>query len=256
MTIFSRAVDDLISLPALLLVLGTGVYFLWRRPTARWPRAYLTAALAFYTVLSIPIVPYGGALLLGYKYRPLTVGPGGDISAVVLLGAGVETVEGGDHQQLPLLDTVGANRTLEASRVYRMLNRPWVISSGGSRSSERASSAATMADALVRLGVPADRILQERRSLTTSDEGELIAPMLRQLHAERFVLVTTRSHMRRSEAVFRAQHLDPVPAIVPDRIEPGRLLSFLVPDVDGLRLSRALFHECVGLIYYRLRGVI
>jgi uncharacterized SAM-binding protein YcdF (DUF218 family) len=256
MTIFSRAVDDLISLPALLVLLMTGIYFLWKRRTAMWPRVYLTATLVAYGVLSIPIVPYGGALMLGYGYHPLTSSPLGEISAVVLLGAGVETVEGEDHQQLWLLDTVGASRTLEASRVYRMLNRPWVISSGGSSTSERASSAAVMADALVRLGVPAERILQESRSLTTYDEAVLIAPMLRQLRAERFVLVTTRSHMRRSMAVFRAQHLDPVPAIVPDRIAPGRIGAFLVPDVDGLRLSRALRHECVGLNSDRPRGAI
>lgn len=256
MTIFSRAANDLITLPGFLVLLAVSLRFVWRRPQAFPPRFFVTAVVVVYALLAVPLVPYAGARLLASGYRPFAPLPGDDIRAVVLLGAGVETVEGADHQQLALLDSVGADRTLEAARVYRTLNQPWVISSGGTRHPEQPSSAATMADALIRLGVRADRIVQEDRSTTTYDEAVFIAPMLRQLNAERFVLVTTRSHMPRSEAVFRAQHLDPVPAIVPDSIQPGRLASFLTPDVDGLKLSHALLHELVGLIYYRVRGFI
>jgi len=111
-----------------------------------------------------------------------------------------------------------------------------------------------MRDSLVRLGVPASRIIVEARSVNTHDEAVLIAPMLRNLHAERFVLVTTRSHMPRSEAVFRAQKLAPIPAVVPGTIDVASYPRFLPPDLRGLEWSNALAHEGIGLLYYRWRG--
>jgi uncharacterized SAM-binding protein YcdF (DUF218 family) len=249
----SRVSTDLVTLPGLFLFLAVALVFVWRRPHARLPRVLLSLVVASYAAFSVPLVPYLGGRLLARGYHLFSPDQGHGIRAVVLLGSGVQTIEGWD-QQLGLLDEVGAERTLEAARVYRMLDEPWLISSGGSRNPRQPSSAAMMADALVRLGVRRDRILLEDRSMTTHDEAVFIAPMLHRIGAPRFVLVTTRSHMPRSEAVFRAQHVDPVPAIVPDPVYLSHLPTLLVPDPDGLRSTRALIHEIGGLIYYRVRG--
>jgi uncharacterized SAM-binding protein YcdF (DUF218 family) len=246
---------DLATLPAFFVFLAAALVFVWRRPYDVPPRVLLSVVVVFYAVLSVPLVPYLGARLLAGGYRSFVPHQGDEIRAVVLLGAGVETIEDSD-QQIGLLDSVGAERTLEAARVYRLLNEPWLISSGGSRNPRQPSSAVIMADALVRLGVRRDRILLEDRSITTHDEAVFIAQMLRQIGSQRFVLVTTRSHMPRSEAVFRAQHVDPVPAIVPDAVLPSRLPLLLIPDADGLKSTRALIHEVGGLIYYRVRGFL
>src|ERR1035437_1540151 len=108
--------------------------------------------------------------------------------------------------------------------------------------------------ALVQLGVPADRIVLESESVNTHDEAVLVAPMLRALHVDRVVVVTSDIHMRRSMATFRGAGLDAVPAIAPDPFNSESRVRSFVPTTEGLRFTGGVVHEYVGLAYYRVRG--
>jgi uncharacterized SAM-binding protein YcdF (DUF218 family) len=241
------------------LLLGAAVALgLWLPLTRRAARLVFTAALALLTVASVPIVPYQ-LLEAVAPYRPFVAATLPDAHAIVLLGAAITTVLGREND-MRVLTPVAATRVLEAARVYHLLNnRAPIISSGGVSRPGRArqASAIAMRDALVELGIPADHIIVETESLSTHDEAVVVAPMLRRLGAERFVLVTSHSHMPRSERTFRAQGLDPVPAPAPD-FPPDFPDSAQVrryrPDYEGLRLSGALLHEGGGLLYYAWRG--
>ena len=255
MTLFSTVISNLVSVSAVFACLTIALVGLWRRPDRRGPRLWLTLVVVGYGVAAVPIVPYVASRAFGHVYSPIAAGAAPrDVGAIVVLGAGTQIVQG-PEQQTALLDAVGAGRVLEAARLYRALDAPWIISSGGTRRRDaRLSSAATMKATLVSLGVDPERILLESRSLTTRDEAALIAPMLRQLHSERFILVTNRTHMPRSVGSFRRERLEPIPAIVPDGLENAQWRELLLPNPEGLRLSHALLHELLGLGYYRARG--
>lgn len=254
-SVLNQFVDKILSWEGFVTCLVIGLIGLWWRPGSRVARAWLTAVVAGFGLLSVEIVPYATTKALWRQYRPFVPPPGEDLSVVVLLAAGSETVVGSD-QRLGILTQVGAGRVLEAARVYRSLNAPWVISSGGRGAGGRETGAATMKTALVHLGVDPARIRLESSSRSTYEQGVLIAPMLRELRAERFVLVTTRSHMQRSLGVFRAQGLTPMPAVAPDEFSGIQWPESFRFTIYGLQRSDALFHELVGLAYYWWRGWI
>ena len=210
--------------------------------------------------MSVPAIPYAVNETVWNPDRAFVSTDLPDARVVVLLGAATTTVLG-RQDDLRILSPVAAARVLEAARVYRALPMPWVISSGGMAAPSRARQppALAMRDALVGLGVPADRIITEARSRTTYEEGTLIAPILKSLGAERFVLVTSQSHMPRATRVFAAQGMTVVPATAPDfppdfKRDAG--WGIFWPDAEGLRLSGALIHEWAGLLNYRWHGWI
>lgn len=245
---------SLISLDIILASWALALALMWRRPDRAWPRRVMLVALLAGVLVTIPAIPYAMSSALGRSYGQVLADEPAPLRAVVLLGAGTQIVEAGGRR-LALLDGVGAGRVLEAARVYAVLDRPVVVSSGGARRhAPELSSGAVMRDQLIALDVDPSRIIVEDRSLTTRDEAVLIAPMLARLGQRRFVLVTSRDHMTRSLLAFRSQGLDPVPSVADDELVRATWVDLLTPDVVGLRRNHSLMHEVLGLAYYRWRG--
>ncbi len=247
-------IEQLVFSPLGLTVALCLAFFVWvrrRALRAMWIPVVLCAAVL--VAASVPIVPLGIIRLYTLPYRTAQASELHDIKAIVLLGAGTRTLQLGG-EQISLLPQPGAARVLEAARVYRATRRaPWVVSSGGLRpQTPGVESSVAMRAALIALGVPAERIVLESKSLTTHDEAVIIAGLLRSLQAEPFALVTSRSHMPRALAAFRAQGLHPVPDVAPDVILPTTHL--FMPDEQGWDLTRRLIHEWIGFAYYRYRG--
>ncbi|MCU1386009.1 MAG: hypothetical protein JWL71_4706 [Acidobacteria bacterium] len=231
---------------------------LWiaRRPASTPLRYFAVIAASCYLLASIPIVPYsvGWLLTTGYGELHAEDVPAGR-TAVVLLGGGDRFVEGWT-EQLTVTTATEGERVLEAARVFRLIGPAWIISSGGKQSPEDPGepSAITMRDELMRLGVPADRIVLEPTSRDTHEEAVLIAPMLKSLRAERLVIVTSATHMRRSIGAFKAMGMTAIPAIAPGDGLPMRWFESVLPSTDGLAGTATVVHELFGIPYYWLRG--
>ena len=110
-----------------------------------------------------------------------------------------------------------------------------------------------------RLGVPADRIVEETESRDTKDHPRKLKPLLGE---SPFLLVTSGTHMPRSAALFRAAGYDPVLAAVdlqiwptPGVYDPYRPGLF-IPRVAGLELTSTALHEIAGLAWSRWRGEV
>ncbi len=243
------------SVAGLTVVFAAVLVVWWTARPGQGPRRCLTALGLFLFATSVPALPL--ALITAYtsRYHPFVRADLPDAKVVVLLGAGTVAIPGREDQFITL-NAVSAARALEAARVYRLLDRPLIVSSGGTRSKDTTTSSAwVMRSTLVALGVPAERVRLEDRSFTTEDEAVLIAPILHEWGSKSFVLVTSASHMPRSEAVFRAQGTVPIPAAAVDYPrQPMDLRPWLLPSVEGWQLSRALAHEWFGFAYYRFRG--
>lgn len=227
----------------------------WR--PGRRPRLTLIAAGFIYAVLSYHPLSHALSVWLNEPFSPLTRAdvPAGR-TAIVLLGSGSFTVRDWSDGQLSMIDPIGAERTLEAARVYKMVDAQWIISSGGEIDPEDQDqpSGPTMRDTLIGLGVPPDRVLMEDRSKTTRDEAVIVAAMLKPLQPDHVVLVTSGEHMRRSLAVFRAVGIEAIPAVAREYQHDDPFILKLLPSRLGLEESHYVAHEVLGLIYYRLRG--
>ena len=248
--------EFLFSVTGLLFVVSCSVIWIVLRPSSKAARRCLAYAIGAYALLSVHAVGELLAHPLTYAYEPFEGSsdarqPG----AIVVLGGGFDTVRGWKSVS-GTLPSPSMQRVLEAARVYRELGNPWVISSGGGRPGEDVdvSVAAVMRRALIDQGVPADRIVLEPTSSNTREEVGPALAVLRRLGVDRFVLVTSDTHMWRAIATFRAGGANPVPAIAPHDVLNGWLRY--VPTSRGLDFDGEVVHEYVGLLYYAARGWI
>ena len=238
-----------------MAVLAATVW-VYLRPTSRIARAFLGFVAVGYALVSVYAVAHTVERWIGAPFHQLTradVPPGR--SVIVLLGSGSYRRLDWTGTKLSVLDPIGLERTLEAARVYRLVEPEFIVSSGGVIDPDSGEDPAgeTMRDALLKLGVPPDRIIVERQSANTRDEAQLVAAMLPSMGVQHVILVTSAIHMRRAAGMFRAVGVEVIPAIArqPDYLDP----TFrLLPTETGLKTSALVVHELAGLTYYWLKG--
>jgi uncharacterized SAM-binding protein YcdF (DUF218 family) len=227
------------------------------RPSSRLARRALFIAAFGYTLASVHVIGHRLDRLLVAGFKPFSASdvPRGR-TALVVLGSGSFTATDWNGTRFSMPDGAAALRVLETARVFRLTNADWVISSGGlvDPRDQDDPSGLTMRDALVRLGVPAERIIVEIESRNTHDEAVVVAAILAKLGAEHTVLVTSDVHMRRSLGTFRAQGVDAIPAIARHRQDTEMWLGRFIPSEAGLDETGAVAHEILGLAYYAVRG--
>lgn len=108
---------------------------------------------------------------------------------------------------------------------------------------------------LVQLGIPAERIEMEEKSRTTSENARYSLEALKPKPGERWLLVTSASHMPRSVGTFRAAGFTVIPYPVDYRTYGmSRLADFPDSVADGLELVDLAAHEWIGLVGYWLTG--
>jgi uncharacterized SAM-binding protein YcdF (DUF218 family) len=253
-----RAVFSFIfTVDAVVLSLAAAAVWIARRPASRTARRALAGVALFYVLFSTYGVTDALGRLLVLGFAPLEradVPPGR--TAIVVLGSGSFTVTDWDGHAFSNVDPHAASRVLEAVRVFRLAGADIVVSSGGKVDPEDPDEATgvTMREALIRLGVPSDRVLLETVSRNTHDEAMVIASMRPSLAADHLVLVTTDMHMRRSLGAFRAAGLEPIPAIARTPFTDISLREWVLPSGRGLWRGGEVMHEVAGIVYYRARG--
>lgn len=246
------------SLEFLLAGLAVGLALLYWPRGSRWGRRWLAALIGMYWLASLPLVCGMMAGLLGAGFHPLAVPEAArGATAIVVLDAHTfrYAAAGG------VVETVGrsaALRTLEAVRVYWMLDHPIVIVSAGVKrlDSRRRPEGQAIRDELIRAGVPADRILLDSASSDTRQHAVNLTRMLRERGVASFVLVTSPTHMRRAWLSFRREGVNPIPSVsalwhVPFGPHDWRRVW---PSAEALEISEETVHDVIGLVYYGARG--
>jgi uncharacterized SAM-binding protein YcdF (DUF218 family) len=241
--------------------LSLGVAMLWMTErSARWGRRWLLALTLFYLLFSTPFA--AERLVRMFSDEALRLNTAADAqgaTAIVLLGGG--SVSYGRSTADPLVHDLGALsglRVVEAARLYRLLNGPLVIASGGIvvPGEQLAPEAEVMKRALVALGVPADRIVLETASRNTRSQAIEVKPILQRHRIDRFVLVTSPPHMYRSMGAFRAEFLDPIPSVAACCSWHRAVVtaSGWQPSLNALNVSTSVFYEFMAVPYYWARG--
>ncbi len=139
------------------------------------------------------------------------------------------------------LDGVTQARIIGAARAYREQGFRWVIVTGIHQEYVNG-----MADLLVELGVPRERILFDPDAHTTRDNAKNSKRILEQ-HPEvkQVVLVTSATHMKRAAAYFREEGL----SVTPFPVAYESALSWKVlPSSEALWRMNLVFHEALGLL--------
>jgi uncharacterized SAM-binding protein YcdF (DUF218 family) len=247
-----------------LLVPGSPVFFLlaatagtlllyWRKNHGRAGRLLLTALVVFYWILSTPLTAVPLVRVFSPEYPPVhSPSDARGATAIVVLSGGMHT-----YRSMGAMLHAGSRehslRTLEAARVYHLLDRPWVIITG-SLAPQPVTEGTLMARSLKLLGVPEDRVVQEGQSRNTHDHTVNVPPLLAERDVKQFVLVTSRQHMARSLRAFRKAGFDPVPSSPEFFVGRGDMVSRVLPTQSALEASTAMMYDVLAMLYYRARG--
>ena len=211
-------------------------------------------ALAWLWVWSMPVTAdrLNASLEAQYPYLPVDQVPMAD-AIVVLGGAFISDVT------WPYPSVEGAaDRYWHGARLYHAGRASKIILSGGRHPErpENLSEAEAGREFMLDMGVPDEALLLDNLSRTTHDHIRYLKPMLAEAGIERLLLVTSATHMRRSEAVFRHAGLNVTPVATAFSVpsDPVITLRRYLPSIRGLTGSTRAVHEWVGYAFYWLRG--
>jgi uncharacterized SAM-binding protein YcdF (DUF218 family) len=225
-----------------------------------WPRlrrfGYGLALVAAIALLAAGLSPLANWLIMPLEERfPAFVDDGQPIAGIIVLGGAVQATESFAHDQL-MMNEAG-ERMIEMGDLARRYPQARLVFSGGS--GNLVSTEPAEADATERfagtLGLGSERLIIENRSRTTSENAEFTRALVQPRAGERWLLVTSASHMPRAVGCFRmagfpvtAYPVDYRTSGERDLVQPFGFLS------DGLRRLDVATKEWVGLLAYRLAG--
>ncbi|MGO8750813.1 MAG: ElyC/SanA/YdcF family protein [Thermoguttaceae bacterium] len=246
-------------LPLCLGLLLAGLILLWFTKKQKAGKTLVSIAVLLLMLLSHSVV---GDMLLGRleSAYPALADPAAacaDASGIpcrwiVVLGGGYSPKECFPLSARPSGGTLV--RMVEGIRIQKELpGAKLLLSADSSVGPNR--SAADLTRLATTLGVDRRSVATMEGAKDTEEELDLIQRIVGE---DRFILVTSASHMPRAVALFRARGLDPIPA--PTGHAAGRKRwttpDEFFPDLDGLAASSTAFYEYLGLAWAKVRGRI
>lgn len=229
---------------------------------ARWRAFHRLATGATITVLAalltLTMVPVGDWLIdpleAEYPVNPtLSAPPDG----IIVLGGAVETAKWKATGQVHLNDQ--AERVTEAAVLALRYPQAKVVLAGGGATlgpigGDTPSEAAAMAALLTQLGIAPARMILEEQSRNTAGNAEFSLALAKPQPAERWLLVTSASHMPRAMAAFARAGWTGLTAWPVDFSTPpggrGRTWDLAL----NLYLVNRAVKEYVGILAYAVAG--
>jgi uncharacterized SAM-binding protein YcdF (DUF218 family) len=210
----------------------------WRRPLGR-RLGLATAGL----VVLFGFVPTGAWLMAPLENRfsaPLLTG---DVTGVIVL-SGSERVAASELHSQPQLSAAGTRLTTFLLLAFRY-PQARLVHTGSPGESRVARSL------ILGAGIAPDRVSFDDQPRNTCDSARTTRALVEPQLSERWLLVTSASHMPRAVACFRAVDWEITPYPTDFRRGPSAFHYGLVDNLQTLDLAA---HEWLGLVYYRLRG--
>jgi len=238
------------------LGLGTALAVLWLRLRNERQICLRVAVVAYLLLLivAVPAVSYWPLRWIEGRYPQLNEDANG-AQAIVVLGGGIAPAD--SIRRRPELSPSSSRRCLYALELYRNFG-PLPIFVTGSKADPGKTGpgeAETMHAFLLELGIRPENVHLEMNSSTTHENAAFTSRMLREAGVQKILLVTEALHMPRSEACFRKEGIEVVPA--PSSYHttefPWSISEFL-PSVHGLGGFSDATHEWIGYGWYRLTG--
>lgn len=229
-----------------ILLFVAGVLLCAVRRLRRAGRSFLLAAMVLYAMFAIGPVSFWLLGRLEYEYPYLgDISSARDAEIIVVLAAYSD-----DDPNLPLSSRVNSSaafRLMEALRIQRQVPGARIVISGPSRGT------GVMKDVLVSLGMDEAKILIDDGALNTSQSAMNMKEIVGD---RRVVLVTSAGHMPRSMMVFRKAGMQPIPAPTDYLTFKNFLAISYLPSPLHLKNSDLAIHEYIGILWYRIRGLV
>jgi uncharacterized SAM-binding protein YcdF (DUF218 family) len=174
---------------------------------------------------------------------------------IIVLGGMISPLASATRSAIAL--TQDGERVIEAAALAIRYPDATLVFSGGPLSNVPTVSEAAAAKRLfMKLGIPESRIVIEERSATTDQNAVFTRDLVKPEPGQRWVLVTSASHMPRAVGAFRRAGFPVIP------YPTGYTTSGLVQDFWEVRLEASMslvrvdvaVREWVGLLYYWLSG--
>jgi len=231
-----------------------GTFLLWFTRRQRTGKILVSVGVALLVLFSY--YPFANLSLryLESRYPPLIdVSQLSDIRWVAVLGGG--------HHSAPLLPATAQlsapslGRLVEGIRIHTMLPGSRLLLSGGS-AGDPVPEATTMGRVAEIMGIEGTMIILEERSRDTADQARFIHEIVGD---ERFILVTSASHMPRSMALFRKLGMDPIPAPADYCVKEnqgGIAPGAFFPSAASLRNAERALYEYLGFGWAMLSGQV
>jgi uncharacterized SAM-binding protein YcdF (DUF218 family) len=238
----------LFPLPLSLEFLLVGLFLLWFTRRQRTGKALATCGAILLLALGNGIISDSLLRPLERQYPPLAVGqartaaPG--VKFIAVLGG-----FGDRDPEVPITSHISPDqmvRLIEGVSLHREISGSKLILSGGDACAEG------MEDIAEALGVEAGDIRKLAEPRDTGEEGRQIAAIV---GPQRFILVTSASHMPRAMGLFRKRGLQPIAAPT-DFLAPRHPVELddVAPDAYKLFKSQVAFYEYLGQAWEKLRG--
>lgn len=238
------------SLVSILLLAGVIMAVRWCRAGAG------LVILSALTLFVFGILPTGQNLLHGLERVTARPDPMPDkIAGILVLGGGIET-RASEISGQPEVNN-GADRILAGVTLARQYPDAKLVFSGGSGLllDQDLQESRALAQLLSNIGFPAERVIYEDSSRNTYENIRNSQKLLAPAAAEKWFLVTSAYHMKRSLAVSRHLGWDLLPYPV-DYQSAGHYVFW--PErydvLESLYLSELALREWVGLLAYRITG--
>lgn len=232
----------------LLIILGYLIYFFFPRT------GKIIGAIGVITLwlFSAPFFAYPFADTLQNPYPVLSENLS-DTSpshkAIVVLGGGdIVEKEYGNKQTISDI----TRRRLDYAVYLQQKTHLPIIVSGGKLPGAVYSTAELMAQYLIN-HYKITPVLLETSSLTTAEESQFLAPLLKQHHFTTIYLVTNAWHMPRSVLIFHWAGIATIAAPMGYFVYgPGYAFISFLPNMQALYTTSITLHEYIGLIWYYL----
>lgn len=232
-------------------MVGLGLIFAKRRRMGGWLLVGCVAAL-----LLCGFLPIGVLMLLPLETRFSPWSPEtGDPEGIIVLGGGLDP-ELTAARGTPAAD--GARVVVAAELAHRYPKARLVYVGGNPNLHSATLSEAGVAEGIFKnLGIPEDRVQLERKSRNTDENVRFFMELVNPNPCERWVLVTSASHIPRSMGLFRKAGLNVEPYPVDWRTSGwSDIYAIQANPISGLVLTDRATHEWLGLIAYRVTGKI
>ncbi len=221
---------------------------------ARWRagRVLLAAAVAAQAAcLALPVDAWA-IRPLEDRFPQVTAYPD-RVDGIVVLGGAIDDMTSRDRDTPTL--TAAANRVTTFVALARRYPQARLVFTGGSGDIEQGvSNEAEFARILfAQLGLAPQRVLFESESRTTRENAVDAAALARPRDSERWVLVTSASHMPRAVGVFRHAGWAVLPWPVGYQSR-DHVAAHPLSLGGKLAVLDWAAHEWIGLLAYRLRG--
>lgn len=243
----------------LIFLILTGICFWsWRQQSGlQWP-----ALVALVILLVSGNSWVSDALLRSLEYQHLPPKNLPDALAIVVLGGGL--YQASYPRQFPEVAEAG-DRPIYGAQLYGEGKAPYIIATGGRipwMGKVETSEATDMALLLQRLGVPAEAIIEEGKSLNTRENAVFTKEILDRRNINEIILVTSGYHMPRAKKVFEKLGIAVIPAPTDFLSSPmgsnnfnlANVLLKLIPDAKSMALTTMALKEYLGLVIYQIRG--